>query len=73
MTAEEIRAISETIKKIAECEPLHQATPTMGYSSSQFVVLREIAAQLADLNSNLNSFVKQQLELQLDFMRGDVR
>ena len=55
MTAEEIRSIAEAVNKVAECEPLHQIQPTVGYSSSQFVVLREIAAQLAEQNELLRS------------------
>ena len=51
MTPEEIRAISETVDKLPDAEPLHQARPTMSYSSSQFVILREIAAQLAEQNA----------------------
>ena len=61
MTADEIRAVE------------FPATIHMRGNKQRFEMLREIAAQLADLNSNLNTFVKQQLELQLDFMRGDVR
>jgi hypothetical protein len=38
-----------------------------------FEVLRELAAQLADLNSNLKTFGDLQRQLQLDFLRGDVR
>ena len=36
-------------------------------------LLQEIAAQLAELNSNLKSATEEAHKLQLDFLRGDVQ
>jgi hypothetical protein len=60
MTAEQIRDIVETV----DPDPNRPGGVTVrelsrvGYSSSQFVVLREIAAQLADQNSLLQGHLQ---------------
>jgi len=51
VTPEEIRNITETIGKKPESDTVTYETHEYGYSSTQFVVLREIAAQLAEQNA----------------------
>lgn len=55
MTSEQIRNITETLDPDAsrpEEKTVREVT-RLGYSSSQFVVLREIAAQLAEQNEQM--------------------